>query len=168
VLSSRNSILSLVRFISPAIIFGGGIDSNQPLFSSARYLLGGLQRKRFRPIEIEGQYPSTSEESVVNQGRRYRFGGKSFIINPTVYICICLALKHFFSTAHPGERHHISSNFILNAFLAPSILFCLHAFFSIQILSCVYIDGMQALRTARIESNPFYLNLFESFRVNSC
>jgi len=130
VLSSRNSILSVVRFLelvplfphipvlliglliafflvflSPLPIFGGCNDSNRPFvfFLSVRYHLGRLLRKRFRPIEIEGQYPSMFQESVVNQGRRGRFGGESFLYLIPLSTCR-LALKQFFSTA-PVNPH---------------------------------------------------------------
>lgn len=194
VLSSRNSILSLVRFLKhvplfpriPVLLIGlltasssssrlssypyqysGCRDSNQLLFFSARYHLGGVLRKRFRPIEIEGQYLSTFEESGINQGRRGRFGGESlFLLIPlSTY---CLALKQFFSTA-PANPHTCPLTFYSNILprALSSILFC---YACIHFLNTVCLHRLYASPPAQQESNRirFILKFSNFFGVKLC
>jgi hypothetical protein len=81
-------------------------DSNQPLVLSARYHLGRLLRKRFRPIEIEGQYPRKASY-IKSEGtdRRGKFVIKNFILISLplprlfCYVCLpCFSNTDFLST----------------------------------------------------------------------
>ena len=109
-------------------------------FPPPRYRFGGLLRKRFRPIEIEGQYPiQCPRRGVINQGSNTSVVGLArescFFISNSTCLHTCLALKTILSQLPPpapGKTSHddIPLDFYLPLSPFYSVLFAYAIFLS--------------------------------------